>query len=113
MAEFDDKLNAILSNPAMMQQIMSLAGSLGQQSAPQAPTPPPQSSPGGLGFDPAAMQGMMEMLRRTQPDRRQQDLLNAMGAYLPGDKLARLSRAMQASRIAGYAVSALNRKKGG
>ena len=111
MAEFDDKLNSILSNPQMMQQIMNLAGSL-QQSQPSAPAPPPPATPAGLPFDPGAMQGMLELLRRTQPDRRQQDLLGAMGAYIPGDKLSRLSRAMQASRIAKYAVAALNRQGG-
>ena len=106
MAEFDDKLNSILSNPQMMQQIMSLAGSLGQSE----PPPPQPQAPSGFAFDPGAMQGMLELLRRTQPDQRQQNLLGAMGAYLPHDKLARLQRAMQASRIAKYAVSALNQQ---
>lgn len=111
MAEFDDKLNAILSNPQMMQQIMNLAGSF-QQNQNNAPPPPQQAVQSGMPFDPSAMQGMLDLLRHTQPDRRQQDLLSAMGAYIPGDKLNRLNRAMQASRIAKYAVAALNRQGG-
>jgi len=107
MAEFEDKLNSVLSNPQMMQQIMSMAGSFSQ------PTPaPPQKEPAStaqMPFDPGAMQGMMELLRGTQLDRRQQNLLNALGAYLPCEKISRLQKAMQASRVAKYASAALNR----
>ena len=35
MAEMDDKLGAILNNPAMMQQIMAMAQTLGQQAPPK------------------------------------------------------------------------------
>ena len=44
MAEFDEKLNSILSNPDAMSQIMQLAQSLGggPDSPPQQPAPPPQ-----------------------------------------------------------------------
>ena len=108
MAEFEDKLNSILSNPQMMQQIMSMAGSFSQQ----PPSPPPQKEPPspGFSFDPGAMQGMMELLRGTQLDQRQCNLLNALGAYLPQEKINRLQKAMQASRVAKYASSALNQK---
>ena len=50
MSELDEKLNSILSNPAMMQQIMSIAQSLNQstgeksQQAAQQTTPPVQQS---------------------------------------------------------------------
>ena len=58
MAEFEDKLNAVLSNPELMGQILSMAGSLNQQ--PTAPPPPPPSPP--MTFDPGAMAGMMQIL---------------------------------------------------
>lgn len=47
MAEFDDKLNSILSNPDAMSQIMQLAQSLGGGEQAPAPSPPPpgQSAP--------------------------------------------------------------------
>ena len=58
MAEFDDKLNSILSNPDAMAQIMQLAQSLsggtGGNNAANAPPPPPSqpggSSPGPVGW---------------------------------------------------------------
>jgi len=108
MAEFEDKLNSILSNPQMMQQIMSMAGSFSQQQAP----PPSQQPQSSLPFDPAAMQGMMELLRGTQLDKRQQGLLSALGAYLPQDKVIRLQKAMQASKVAKFASSAMNQQRG-
>lgn len=50
MAEFDDKLNALLSDPNSMAQIMQLAQSLG---AGGSGGPPPQSPPqGGFGSPP-------------------------------------------------------------
>lgn len=107
MAEFEDKLNSILSNPQMMQQIMSMAGSFSQQS-----TPPPPQQQSSLPFDPVAMQGMMELLRGTQLDKRQQGLLSALGAYLPQEKVLRLQRAMQASKVAKYASTALGQQRG-
>lgn len=123
MAEFEDKLNFILSNPALMSQIMSMAGSMGQSqpaSPPQSPpsfqtsaqptgfTPQSQNSSGGLPFDPAAMQGMMQLLKSTQIDQRQQNLIQALRGYLPEDRLQKLTKAMQASKIAKYASSALS-----
>lgn len=111
MAEFDDKINSILSNPQMMQQIMAMAGSLGQQQA--EPEPPPSPPSNQMPIDPKAMQGMMELLRGTQLDSKQQNLLKALGAYLPQEKVARLQKAMQASKVAKYASSALNRQQPG
>lgn len=117
MAEFQDQINSILSNPQMMQQIMSIANSMGQQSQPQQPQPsapsPLQTGSQQIPLDPAAMQGMMELLRSTQLDSRQQNLLKAMGAYLPQEKLNRLQKAMQASKVARYATTALNRQQTG
>ena len=62
MAEFDEKLNSLLSNPDAMAQIMQLAQSLDGSPAPPRQTPPsqsqpppaqaPQSSGGGIPFSP-------------------------------------------------------------
>ena len=114
MAEFEDKLNSILSNPALMSQIMTMAGSMGQ--SPPPPPPPPQQPPkgpvpDGLPFDPGALQGMMSLLKSTQIDQRQQKLLQALEGYLPQDRLKKLATAMQAARIAKYASGALTQSR--
>lgn len=121
MAEFDDKLNSILGNPEIMNQIMSMAGALNQQS--QNATPPqqtqqPQSQPqpqtqaqnASMPFNPAAMQSMMEMLSKTQIDPKQRNLIHALQGYLPSDRVQKLEKAMQAAKIAKYASAALGKK---
>ena len=102
MAEFEDKLSSILGNPELMGQIMSMAGSLNQQSAPPPP-PPPQ-----LPFDAGAMAGMMQMLQATQLEPRQRNLIQALRGFVPDDRLVRLEKAMQASLIARFASTAMN-----
>ena len=105
MAEFEDRLGAILSNPDLMGQIMSMAESMNQQS----PPPPPQPSGfGAMPFDPGAMAGMMQMVRATQLEPRQRNLIQALRGFVPDDRLARLEKAMQASLIAKFASKAMN-----
>ena len=105
MAEFEDKISSILGNPELMGQIMSMAGSLNQQSAP--PPPPPASLP-AMPFDPGAMAGMMQMLQATQLEPRQRNLIQALRGFVPDDRLVRLEKAMQASLIARFASHAMN-----
>lgn len=62
MAEFDDKLNSLLSNPDAMSQIMQLAQSLGG-GGPQSSPPPQQepawnpAPPSGTGWNPQGQSG--------------------------------------------------------
>lgn len=107
MAEFEDKLNAVLSNPELMGQILSMAGSLNQQQT-APPPPPPSSSFGSMPFDPGAMAGMMQMLKATQLEPRQRNLVQALRGFVPEDRLVRLEKAMQASLIAKFASAAMN-----
>ena len=101
MAEMDDKLGAILNNPAMMQQIMAMAQNLGQ-SAP----PPPQESPPP--FDPHMIQQVMGMSSQTSIDSNQQALLTALNPYLPHQRLNKLEKAMRAAKLARLASTLLN-----
>ncbi len=109
MAEFEDKLNSILSNPELMGQIMSMAGAMNQQSAPPPPPPKPAGF-GGMPFDPGAMAGMMQMLQATQLEPKQRNLIQALRGFVPDDRLVRLEKAMQASLIARFASHAMNRE---
>lgn len=108
MAEFEDKLNAILSNPELMGQIMSMAGSMNQQPSPPPPPPPQNPGFGSMPFDPGAMAGMMQMLGATQLEPRQRNLIQALRGFVPDDRLIRLEKAMQASLIARFASTAMN-----
>ena len=104
MAEFEEKLQSILGNPELMGQIISMAGSMNQQ---PPPPPPPQQST-GLPFDPGAMAGMMQMLKATQLEPKQRNLIQALRGFVPDDRLVRLEKAIQASLIAKFASAAMN-----
>lgn len=98
MAEMEDKLNAVLNNPQLMQQIMAMAQSLGQESSPTAPHPPKETSSAGL--DPAMLQKLAGLASAAGGDDRQNALLCALNPYLSKDRLRRLEKAMQAARLA-------------
>lgn len=119
MSELDGKLNSILSNPAMMQQIMSLAQALNQQPEaqqqppPQAsppPQPPPQSSMPSTErmLNPNMLSRMASLMQRGSIDKNQQALLRALRPYLSRQKLEKLERAMHAAKMAGIASEMVN-----
>ena len=104
MSEIDDKLSAILSNPQMMQQIMSLAQSLNAQSesAPESPPQEPSAEP-APGLSPSLLAKISSLMQHGTLDKDQQSLLKALGPYLSRQKLQKLERAMQAAKVAGVA----------
>ena len=128
MAEFDEKLNSILSNPDAMSQIMQLAQSLGgdgQSAAPpppgqpdpqQAPAwgpPPPQQTPpsgggdllssllGGGGLDPGLLSRLLPLIQELggQRDSNARNLLYALRPYLRSDRQEKVERALQLARL--------------
>ena len=115
MDDMQSKLNAILGNPQMMQQIMSMAQAMGQeQSEPPdqaaTPPPPPPDSPTAPAFslpDAATMQRIAGLAGQTGIDKNQQALLKALRPYLNRERVSKLERAMRAAKIAGVAATAL------
>lgn len=113
MDEMEEKLGAILGNPQMMQQIMSMAQALGQgvpqpQQPQQTAEPPRQSmSPFPGGMDPAMLQRIAGLVRQSGIDKNQQTLLRALGPYLSRDRIGKLEKAMRAAKIAAMASTVL------
>ena len=125
MAEFDDKLNSLLSNPEAMAQIMQMAQSLsgGQaqqvpQAPPQQPSPPPPPPPAqqaassggnplaalsGLtgGMDPAMLTKLLPLIQElgSQNDSNARQLLYALRPYLKPDRQEKIERALQLARL--------------
>ena len=125
MAEFDDKLNSLLSNPEAMAQIMQMAQSLsgGQaqqvpQAPPQQPSPPPPpppvqqaASPGGNplaalsgltgGMDTAMLTKLLPLIQElgSQNDSNARQLLYALRPYLTPDRQEKIERALQLARL--------------
>ena len=110
MAEFDEQLNNILSNPNAMSQIMQLAQSLsGGQERPTAPPPPQakQSSPPDLlssltgGIDPKLMARLLPLIQElgSQQDSNARALLYALRPYLKEERQEKVERALQLARL--------------
>ena len=127
MAEFDDKLNSILSNPDAMAQIMQLAQSLSggtEGGGTAAPPPPPQAgsfaagqgqqafqappASGGDplsalagGLDPQLLLRFLPLLRELggQQDSNARQLLYALQPYLKPERQEKVERALQLARL--------------
>jgi len=102
MSDFENKIGAIVNNPDLMSQIMSMANSLGQTQAPQEPEPTALPE-----INPEAIQQIMGMVRKTGIDRNQQALLSALRPYLSEYRLGKLEKAMRAAKLAGAASGAM------
>lgn len=111
MENLEDNLNSILANPQLMQQIMSMAQSFGQSQQEQ-PKPEPSPAP-APDFDPAMITKVMSLAGQTNIDRNQQALLKALSPYLPGQRIAKLEKAMRAAKLANLASGFLGSGKAG
>ena len=111
MAGLEEQLNAVLSNPQMMQQIMTMAQSFG--APPEAPAPQPQPSappppqmPVNLpAIDPGMLQKLSGLMGQGGVDKNQQLLLRALTPYISKHRVAKLEKAMQAAKMARLATS--------
>lgn len=116
MSELDDKLSAILSNPQMMQQIMTLAQSLNSQTdtaQPQQKPPEPAREPAPelpQVLNPTMLSKISTLMQHGTIDKDQQSLLKALTPYLSRHKLQKLERAMQAAKVAGVASELVGNK---
>lgn len=110
MSEMEDKIGAILDNPQMMQQIMSMAQAFVAQQNPQPPVPEPVPQMPQL--DLGMLQRISGLARQSGIDKREQALLGALKAYLSTDRITKLEKAMRAAKLAKIASSALGQGAG-
>ena len=106
MEGLEEKLGAVLSNPQLMQQLMSMAQAMGTQSA---PSPPAQeiSVPAMPDIDPGLLRKLIGSMGQANVDPNQKALLQALHPYLSRDRLSRLERAMRAAKMAKLASAFL------
>ena len=108
MDDVNEKLNALLSDPGSMAQIMQLAqqlsGSMGGDTAqpaatsPAAPPPPPPSPLGGL--DPQTIARYLPLLQELTRDTSQTtQLLYALRPFLKDGKQNKVARAARLARL--------------
>ena len=108
MDDMEAKIGAILGNPEMMAQIMTMAQPLGGGSPSQPPAPPqPAASDIPDGLDIGMITKLAGMVGSANVDMDQRNLLLALRPYLTMDRISKLERAMRASKLAGVATSLL------
>ena len=108
MDDMESKLGAILNNPDMMAQIMSMAQQFsGGESAPSPPPPPQPTSNIPDGLDIGMLMKVAGMANSANVDKDQRALLLALRPYLTSERIGRLEKAMRASKLAGLASSFL------
>lgn len=104
MGEMEDKIGAILNNPQMMQQLMSMAQAFTAQ---QSPPNHQESAQAPAGLDLAMVQKLSGFAQKSNIDQRERALLGALQAYLSTDRIQKLEKAMRAAKLAQFATSAL------
>lgn len=98
MSELEEKLNSVLNNPEFMQQLFSMAQSIG--AAPENQPSGQAVEDGVPALDPNILQNL---LGQSGIDKHQTALLQALSPYLSSSRVQKLERAMQAARMAGTA----------
>ena len=109
MDDLEQKLGTILNNPQMMQQIMSMAQSMGSPTPGKndAPSRPESVLPE---IDMATIQKISGLAQKSSIDKREQALLHGLGAYLSKERIGKLEKAMRAAKIAKAASSAIGQR---
>ena len=105
MSELEEKINAVLADPKMMQQLMSIAQSVGTAS-PQTGSAPANPLPADL--DPAMLRKLSAFAGQTGIDQNQRTLLKALSPYLSRERIGKLEKAMRAAGLAKVASGFLN-----
>lgn len=108
----EEKIGAILNNPQMMQQLMTMAQSFNAQppaesakvpsGAPESPSPPE--------FDLGMLKQLSGMSKMGNIDPQQSALLKALRPYLSNQRINKLEKAMRAAKMAQFATLALGQK---
>ena len=104
MGELEDKLNSLISNPQLMQQIMSMAQNINPQGTPQEQAT--QERPFELDMN--LIHQITGMAQQGTIDSNQQSLLKALGPYLSPRRISKLEKAMRAAKMAQFATVFLN-----
>jgi len=117
MDELERALRAVLSDPGQMEQLRSLAGSLGLSPpedvppAPEAPAETP-SAPVFTAQPPSPPEPAAALLRQAgRMDKRQENLLLAIKPFLRRDRQEKVERALHAARLASLASLALRSRQ--
>lgn len=103
MSELEDKLNALLSNPQLMQQVAGLAQAMGTAQTNTPPQPQDDHKSGLPSLDAKQLNMILQAVNQSSVDKNQHALLCALSPYLSTARINKLEKAMRAAKIAGTA----------
>ena len=122
MDELERALRAVLDDPAQLQQLRELAGSMGfsvPQTQPEGapapkspePAPAPEPGPAQAVFQQQLPEPAAAMLRQAEKtDKKQEALLLALKPFLRKERQEKIDRALHAARLASLASLALKNR---
>lgn len=109
MSELEEKLNALLSDPNSMAQVMQMAqqlsGAMGEQKAASPPPPPPVPPAPDLGaalggLDPKLLGKLLPLAGELGTENSAaMQLLNALRPFLKEEKQGKIQRAARLARL--------------
>lgn len=109
MDNVEEKMNAILENPEMMQKIMAMANGLNAAQQETPPTPNNENLNSSLpDIDFSMVQKLSGLAGKSSIDGNQRTLLKALTPYLSRERISKLEKAMRAAKMAGMASVLLN-----
>lgn len=104
MSELEDRLNAVLSDPAQLSRLSEMAARLMGGSPDRGEDPPPEAG--------ADRPGPVSRLLKSSGRSRGKPLLEALSPYLDEERRRRLERALRLASTARIAASALGQMGG-
>lgn len=116
MDGLEEKLNAVLSDPSAMEQILSMARSLGLGAPPAQPSAPQDAPPPAQQDDPMLRQLLTAVAQAGTESGSQSALFRALRPFVrpeKQEKLDRAARVAQLAHIAGAALRGLSDRPGG
>lgn len=111
MDEIESKLGAILSNPDMMQKILSIAQTFNTSEPPSKTDPQPTPVANLPEIDISTVQRIAGLANQSNIDKNQQSLLRALSPYLSAPRISKLEKAMRAAKMANMASSFLSKSQ--
>ena len=97
MSELEEKIGSVLNNPQLMQQIMSMAQSMGAQQPQKEEAPQSDAFPQ---IDISMIQKLSGLAGQSSIDKDQKTLLKALTPYLNRERILKLEKAMRAAKMA-------------
>lgn len=115
MNDLEQRIGEVLNDPAQMQQILSIAQSLGAvpMQAEEAKLAPEevgeaQQAPEAESGTPASLPDASALMKQmSRMDKKQEDLLNALRPFLRPSRRQKFDRALQIARLSQLAGSAM------